>query len=63
MPNVSTLLSGVRAFVPVRILSSFHGGAGLRQPFPTLFCVCIEKRILKKKQLNQTTPKASNSAD
>lgn len=41
MPNVSTLLSEVRAFVPVRILSSFHGGAGLRQPFPALFCVCI----------------------
>lgn len=38
MPNVSALLSGVCAFVPIRILSSLHGGAGLRQPFPALFC-------------------------
>lgn len=53
MPNVSALLSGVCAFVPVRILSSLHGGAGLRQSFPALFCV-FQKKTTKKQHFLKT---------
>lgn len=52
MPNVSVLLSAVCPFVPVRILSSLHGGAGLRQPFPALFCIEKKRRFLENKQTN-----------
>lgn len=60
MPNVSALLSGVCAFVPVRILSSLHGGAGLRQSFPALFCVFQKKNnkkttLLKNKEKKKTS--------